>query len=250
MGKRTFVFFAFAFLLTSLVTAPASLLDKFLQYATHGRLALANTSGTVWNGAATPALRTQEGHFIVLQALHWIIDPISPFTGKLKIQLRWDDMPAIPVMDAVISPKQIALHHARIPLPAQVLSEAVPALKPVQFRGQLQIQSDYLAFSAHGTEGSVSVDWQQAGSALSSISPLGNYRLALNGAGDRININLTTVSGIMLLEGQGNWLAGRGLEFHGKAQASAEGRDSLTELLQHLGPEESPGVHSFNLTPQ
>jgi hypothetical protein len=79
---------------------------------------------------------------------------------------------------------------------------------------------------------------------------LGDYRLTLVGAGDHIKIGLTTISGILQLGGDGDWLTGRGLEFHGKAQASAGSNDSLKELLNHLGPEAGPGVHSFNLTPQ
>jgi hypothetical protein len=54
----------------------------------------------------------------------------------------------------------------------------------------------------------------------------------------------------LLLEGDGIWLTGQGLEFHGKAQASAGNNDNLKELLNHLGPETNPGVHSFNLIPQ
>ena len=99
-------------------------------------------------------------------------------------------------------------------------------------------------------EGAAIVDWQQASSALSSIAPLGDYRLALNGAGNNIHIGLSTTTGILVLEGDGNWLGGRGLEFHGKAQASAGNYENLTELLHHLGPEISPGMHAFNLKPQ
>lgn len=247
MGSRTFALFTCAFLLALLVNTPASLLDKILQSASQGRVVLANTSGTIWKGSATPALRTQAKQYIALQPLHWNIDLLSPLSGSIKIRLQWNDQPAASAMDATFFPGGIELRHVRLPLPAQALSEISPMLNTAQFRGQLQIQSDQVTFSSHGMKGTAVIDWQQASSALSSIDPLGNYRLVLNGAGDRIHIVLTTSSGMLLLEGQGAWLSGQGLEFHGKAQASSENHDNLAELLHHLGPEVSPGVHGFSL---
>lgn len=250
MSKSIIALFTFVYLLTLLITAPASLLDNGLQYATQGRLQLANASGTVWDGSATPAMRTQDDRLFALPFLHWKIAVPSLFTGKVQVLLQWDDQPPASATEAIISFKQIELHHVQLQLPARVLDETSPMLKPAQFRGQLLIQSDHLVFSSRGMEGTAVADWRQASSALSSISPLGDYRLALNGAGERIHIGLTTNSGVLLLEGDGNWLAGRGLEFHGKAQASPGNHDNLNELLHHLGPEISPEVHGFNLVPQ
>ena len=250
MGRYTIAFFIFAYLATLLITAPASLLDRYLQFVFQGRLTLANASGTIWNGSATPALRTKEGRLIALHALRWDVDALSPFTGKIKARLQWNDLTAPSAMEAAISFNRIELQHAFFLLPARMLSEVSPILKPSQLRGQLQLQSEQLIFSRHGIDGSAIIDWQQASSALSSIDPLGNYRLTLNGAGGRINIGLSTTSGALLLEGQGSWSVARGLEFHGKAHASPGNHDNLSELLHHIGPEVSPQVYAFNLMPQ
>jgi len=250
IGKRVLALFVLAYLLTLLITAPASLLDRGVQYMTDGRLLLANASGTVWQGGATPALRGRTGSFIALEPLHWDVAVLPLFTAEIKTRLQWDDLPPASAMETIISFKQIELQHALLLLPAQVLEEISPMLKPAQFRGQLQIQSDRLILSKLGIEGTAVVDWQQASSALSSIAPLGNYRLTLNGVSETINIGLATTSGVLLLEGQGNWSAARGLEFHGKARAAEGKQDSLAELLSHLGPQETPGVHTITLIPQ
>lgn len=249
MVKRVLAIFVLAYVLTLLVTAPASLLGKVLEHASQGRLVLANASGTVWNGSATPAMRTQEGGLVALPLLHWQVAVPSLLTGKILARLQWEGQPLASATEAVISFNQVELHHAAIQLPARILEEASTMLKPAQFRGQLQIQGDRLVFSNRGMEGAAIVDWWQANSALSSIVPLGDYRLALNGTGDRIHIGLTTSSGVLRLEGDGNWQTGRGLEFQGRAQASEGSYDNLNELLHHLGPEIDPGVHGFNLTP-
>lgn len=249
-GRRVAALFVFVFLLALLATAPASLLDRCLQYASQGRMVLANASGTVWNGTATPALRPQNGYFFALQPLRWEIAVLPLFGGTIKVRLHWGTLPSAPAMDALASFNQAELHHVQLVLPARIIEEMSPMLKPAQFRGQLQMQSEKIVFSGRGVDGSATVDWQQAGSALSSVDPLGNYRLALNGTGERIQIGLSTISGKLLLEGQGNWSVARGLEFRGRAQASPENRDALAELLRNLGPEESPGVHGFNITPR
>ncbi len=248
IGKRALALFVLAYLLTLLITAPTSLLDRGVQYMTDGRLLLANTSGTVWRGAGTPALRGRTGNLIALEPLHWDVAVLPLFTAKIKTRLQWDDLPPAAAMEVTITFKQIELQHALLLLPAQVLEEISPILKPGQFRGQFQIQSDRLVFSKRSIEGTAVVDWQQASSALSSVAPLGNYYLTLNGAGETINIGLATTSGVLLLEGRGNWSAARGLEFNGKARAAEGKQDSLAELLSHLGPQETPGVHTLILT--
>ena len=250
MGRHTVALFIFAYLITLLITAPASLLDRYMQYVSRGRLVLANASGTIWHGSATPALRSQEGRLIALQTLHWDVAALSMLTGKIKVLLQWNGLPTAKAMEAALSFDQIELHHALFLLPARMLSEISPILKPSQLRGQLKLQSEHLIFSRHGIDGSAIIDWQQASSALSSIDPLGNYHLTLNGAGESINIGLATTSGALLLEGQGSWSAARGLEFHGKAHASPGNQDNLSELLHHIGPEISPQVYAFNLLPQ
>ena len=242
-----FIFFI-SFLLTLLVTAPASILDWGVQRATRGKILLANANGTIWNGSATPALRTADNRFVTLPFLHWEISLQSIFSGKILTRLLWDNQQTGPATEALLSFNQLELRHTQLRLPARVLEEASPMLKAAQFRGELQIESSSLVFSKRGVEGTALVDWRQASSALSSVAPLGDYHVALDGTGERIHIVLTTNSGMLFLEGDGNWLASRGLEFHGKAHAST-GNNSLAELLSHLGPEISPGVHDFNLIP-
>lgn len=254
MGKRVLALFVVTYLLTLLITAPASLLDSVVQYATGGRLMLAHAQGTIWNGAATPALRGRTANLITLEPMHWDVAVLPLFTGKMQLSLQWDDFApgqtmAAPAMEAMLTFKQIELQHVLLLLPARILEELSPILKPAQFRGQFHIQSERLVLTKNNLHGSAVVDWQQASSALSSIAPLGNYRVTLNGAGERVNIGLSTPSGVLLLNGQGFWSAAHGLEFHGTAQAAAGKHESLTELLHHLGPEASPGVHNFNLVP-
>jgi general secretion pathway protein N len=250
ISKRVVALFVFTLFLALLVMAPASVLAPGLDYASRGRLVLANASGTVWNGSGTISLRQSEKRLVPLQTLHWKLIIPALFSGKIQAQLQSGDAtPAVPT-EISADLQQTVLRSVMLQLPARLLEEISPILKPAQFRGQLQIQADHLIFSRRGIEGVADIDWQQASSALSSIAPLGNYHLTLTGAGESANVVLTTTSGILILEGQGVWSMARGLEFRGRARAAPGSDAQLNELLHHLGPEETPGVYSFNLVPQ
>ncbi len=249
-SKRTLLIFALAFIITLIITAPATLLNGWVQRATQGQLVLANTGGTVWHGSATPALPQREVGFIALGPLHWDVALLPLFSGKLKIILRWDDVPQATAMEAILSSSGLELNHAQLALPAAALGELSPLLQPVQLQGQIQIQSEHLLVSSQGIEGVANADWLNAGSALSAVNPLGKYHLTFTGSGERLHIALATTSGALILDGQGDWSRSRGLEFHGKARAAEGKQDNLAGLLAHLGPQQSPGVHTLTLTPQ
>ncbi len=244
------VLFALAYLFSLAIMAPASLLDELVRHYSQGRLAMANTSGTIWKGAAIPVLITGDGHLIATQYLRWDIDFLPLLKGMIRARLLWDDQPQGSATEVQVSGGQVELSHALIPLPARLLNETSPILKPAEFRGQLEIRSNHLVYSRRGMDGVAIADWLNAGSALSSIDPLGNYRLRLNGAGNSVSVDLSTTSGVLVLDGQGKWSAASGLDFQGRARASAGNQERLNELLRNLGPEQSPGVFTFNLTPR
>jgi general secretion pathway protein N len=247
LGWRAILLFGMAFFSTLLVTAPATLLAKVVADASKGQLVLANASGTVWQGSAIPAIRQRSGSLLALEKLHWDVALLPLFTGKITSQFRWDNVVQDSPMMATISFGQIELRNLVLPLYAGILGELSPLLQPVQLSGRMQIRSDQLTFSKQGMKGSAVAEWSDAGSVLSSVRPLGNYRINLAGAGERLDIALLTTSGVLLLEGKGSFAVAQGLKFQGTARAAADSKGSLNELLSNFGPESAPGVHSLNL---
>ena len=70
-------------------------------------------------------------------------------------------------------------------------------------------------------------------SRLSTIQPLGSYRVRIEG-GDMTSLQLSTLDGALQLQGQGQWV-GQRLRFQGEAWA-AEGREAaLANLLTMIG---------------
>lgn len=247
IGWRLYVLFAIVFLLTLIATAPATLLSRLAESSSKGQFLLVNATGTLWQGSAAPAIRQHSGSLQVLERLNWNIELSAMLTGKLVTQLRWDNVVQAQPMVVKVSFGQIELNNVILPLSAQLLGELSPLLKPVQLSGQMQISSSQFKFSRQGMSGNAVAEWSNAGSVLSSVKPLGHYRINLVGSGQRLDMILTTTSGVLLLAGKGSFAPDQGLRFQGTARAAPESKGGLDELLNNFGPENSPGVHSLNL---
>ena len=249
IGLLTLLLFALVFVVTLLVSAPATLLAKLVEQGSKGQFVLANAAGTVWKGSATPAIQQKSGKLFALDKLHWDVAVLQLLTGKLVLSLKWDNVPQTQSqpMLATLTLNQLELRNLILPLQAGVLGELTPMLRPVQLSGLILIKSEMLTLGKQGVTGSALADWTQAASILSPVRPLGNYRLEMLGAGDKLDLSLNTQSGMLVLEGQGNFTQGRGLQLQASARAAPEANGRLDELLRNLGPESSPGVHTLNV---
>ena len=82
-------------------------------------------------------------------------------------------------------------------------------------------------------EGRVQFAATQMSSRLSTIAPMGSYRLTLQG-GAPTRIALATLEGSLQLSGEGQWV-GQRLRFEGEASASPDRVEALSNLLNILG---------------
>jgi general secretion pathway protein N len=247
MNRRNWALLLFAFILVLIIIAPASLINIALNYAGSGRLQLANTKGTVWNGSANPILFQHNGGIITLNSLHWEISAIALLKLTIVARLNWDDVQQAQPMNVIFSFDQIELQNTYLPFPAILLDEASEFLKPAALRGKIILRSDTLFLNQQGMQGIATADWLNASSLLSSISPLGDYHFIFSSTSAGLNINLSTTSGALILAGKGRFLSTTGLEFNGTAQAAKGSEEALRELLSHLGPQLSPGISTFAL---
>lgn len=246
-GWISWLVFTGLFCISLLVMAPASLLGAQLESFSGGRLSLANTRGTLWNGSGI-LLFQHETRFITLGDYAWQLRPAELFTHGLAFAVRHGEQ-ASP-MQLAFAPMQqkVELSNWHTTLPAQILAVLAPQLRPYQLSGEIGLTTDSFAFSPSGVEGKAKLDWMQAGSGLSQVYPLGNYQITLEGMGKKTTVQLATVSGELQLAGSGQIELDKGLDFKGTAQAAAgEQQEALTELLHHVGPETSPGVFALGL---
>lgn len=237
------------YVLTLIITAPASLLNGLLTHLTHGQVELANVQGTVWQGAANPVWHTRSGTPVIFNQVHWAWRNPSWLAGQLNFEFRWeDDERILPTMTMALNAKQIELRQIAIPLPGQLLAETSDYLKPAQLNGKIYLNSDYLQVNQQGLTGHATADWLNATSVLSPLNTLGNYHLDFASLTSGITILLSTRSGDLILNGEGSFSANGSFNLNGTAQAAKDKEESLRELLNNLAPSTQAGVRNFSIT--
>lgn len=243
---RYLALFAAVYCISALiVTAPAYLLDTVIGHFSHQRLSLANCQGTIWHGSATPLLHTGGHSSLTMHTLKWRINPQSLLLGRPSVELAWDNLDAKVPMQLLLDSKAIVFSNVLLPLPAEIISELSPYLKPAQFSGSLMLESPQLTYSEDSLLGNATAHWREAGSVMSSVNPLGDYRIDMVATQGKLQATLTTQQGALLLDGQGIWSSSQGFHFYGTARATNHA--ALNELLHHMGPESSPGVYQISI---
>jgi general secretion pathway protein N len=122
--------------------------------------------------------------------------------------------------------------------PAALLSGLGTPWNTLQPEGALAVSTP--GFSLQGAlgrwtlEGAVDVQARDLSSRLSTLRPLGSYRLALTGGGQQPGLELSTLRGSLRLSGQGQWTSGR-LHFVGEARADEAHQPELSNLLNIMG---------------
>ncbi len=251
-GRNTFAIFAFAgiFFGSLILLAPASLLGGGLSEITEGKLSMSEVKGSLWDGNGI-LLFKDESQFIALGHYAWRWRASALLRGQMELEVSHgaDTSPMTLRISLLNLHAELSNWHAT--LPAQMLALLSAQLRPYQLSGEIAISTDSLVFSKLGGFGKAELDWKNAGSGLTDIYPLGDYRILIDASGQVFSVGLSTLTGKLQLAGSGKNVPGKGLEFKGTAQA-AKGDQYvvLTELLHHMGPEVSPGVFSFGLAPQ
>lgn len=227
-------------MLALLLNAPARWLAAAVEQALGGRVLLGDAHGTIWNGTARLTLTGGAGS-----------NDAATLPGRLSWRLRpsWVGLGAQLNADCCMqSPWQlslrprwggasVALADSQSQWPAQWLTGLGTPWNTVQPEGQLSLATHGLAAQwAAGRlllQGSAQLDALHLSSRLSTLKPMGSYRVLLQ-SGSSPSINLSTLEGALQLSGTGQWVGGR-LRFEGIASAAPERLDALSNLLNIIG---------------
>jgi general secretion pathway protein N len=223
-----------------LLFAPARWLSHAVQRLSEGRVLLDQPSGTVWRGSAQLRLAGGVGSSDAATLpgrVAWVLRP--SFGGasasldaacctqeplQLQATLHWSGL-------------QLALRDSQSHWPAALLAGLGTPWNTIQAEGQVHLHTYNL--SVHLAQGQLAMDGRarlealDISSRLSTLRPMGSYRLALQG-GETMTLKLTTLQGSLELAGQGHW-ASSGWHFEGTASAAPERQDALSNLLNIIG---------------
>jgi len=252
-GRRWALWGAVLGVLGALVTqAPAQWLADGLHLATSGRLLLAEARGSIWNGSAVVVLTGGEGSrdaAALPGRLTWRLRPDwrgLQFTARQACCLQGE-------VGVLLQPGwggyTVTLAAPADPggtlgqWPAAWLAGLGTPWNTLQLGGQLQLASGGLRVQSNQgrvqLEGTLALTLQSASSRVSPLPVLGSYRLELNGADAGAanavpTVQLSTLDGVLLLNGSGQWTGAR-LRFRGQAEAAEGHAAALSNLLNIIG---------------
>ena len=227
-------------LLATVLFAPARWLAAGIHQASGGQVTLADVRGTVWAGSARLVLSggaDSQGSMALPGRVDWRMQPglrgmraavnaacCMAQALQLQAQPRWGG-----------ALMQVDDHTSQ--WPAGLLAGLGTPWNTIQAQGRLALSTQGLsvewASGRAAMQGRVQLDALDMASRLSTLKPMGSYRLTLNG-GTVNKLQLETLQGSLQLTGNGQWVGGR-LRFDGIASSSPDRLDALSNLLNIIG---------------
>ncbi len=237
----------------SVCFAPARVLALLVREASHEQLRLLNARGTIWQGRAELVLSGGADSVeatTLPQGLSWRLAPgwadgpvlklglMAPCCTPrgLDLRLGWNSG----------GPKvEIAPHDSR--WPAGWLAGLGAPWNTIRLQGSLQLSTPGSGITwAQGRarlNGPFELRVLDASSSLSTLKPLGSYRLRFEpDAGGSPRLQLDTLGGALKLSGEGQLTGGR-LRFRGQAEAAPDSGNALSNLLNIMGRRDGARTH-------
>ena len=228
-------------LLVGVLAAPARWLADGVARASGGVVQLAEPQGSLWTGSARLLLTGGAGsqdRAALPGRVHW---RLRPGLGVLRLDLTADCCTPGAPLALRISPlwggAHVALADAHTLWPAALLAGLGTPFNTIQPQGELALATQGLGaeWRAGRTrmQGGAELTLRHMSSRLSTLAPLGSYRVQLHG-GDAVGLELSTLEGGLQLKGSGQWV-GQRLRFAGEASAAPGLEAPLANLLNLLG---------------
>lgn len=221
--------------------APARWLAAAVTGGTGQMVQLADPQGTLWAGSARLLLTGgagSDGATTLPGRVHWTL---RPAWSGLRAELRTDCCTPEGPLAARVSPRwsgaQVRVEDGQALFPASLLAGLGTPMNTIEPQGQLALATQGLSVEwlagRLALQGRAEFTARHMSSRLSTVQPLGSYRMILAG-GDAPTLNLSTLEGPLQLTGSGQWV-GQRLRFSGEAWAAPGMETQLANLLNLLG---------------
>lgn len=225
--------------------APARWLASALNQASAGQLQIVAVRGTVWTGSGRLLISGGAGS-LESALLPGIVDwSLRPGWGALNLKLSADCCTTTPLRATLkigLRGAALQLADGRSQWPADMLAGLGTPWNTVQAEGSLELSTQNLKvqwFAGRlAFDGRVELTALAMSSRLSTLKPMGSYRMTLAGGSTPL-LTLSTLEGSLQLSGSGSWVGSR-LRFNGEASALPEHEAALANLLNIIGRRNGP----------
>jgi len=232
------------FTLAAIVLAPATLIDARLEGASDGRVRLAEAQGSLWSGAGWIEAREAHGRAGVAKHVAWRVLPWTLLRGELVAEVELEAV-AKPFV-ATVTLSGIDIANLRAAVPAAALGLALPRLAPLRLSGEVLLDVPRLSLRHQRMSGDATLEWRAAGSALTPISPLGEYEVRFSATGPALHAALRTLHGPLQLDGEGTWSGAGAPSYLVTALVPAQEQEQLAPLFQLIALQRGAGVFELS----
>ena len=243
--------------LALLTQAPAYWLANLVAQSSGERVMLQDPQGTIWEGSAQAVLsagpQAEASNTALPTRVQWQLGPhfdVSATSLGLRLGLSSACCTTQP-MQVDVMPRwrgvRVQFNDQHSSWPASWLTGLGAPWNTMQTEGTLQLSTQQLAWQhiAGQTQlqGQAQLQLQQISTRLSTLKPLGSYRVVLQStsdaatgaeASDTMRLTLDTLEGSLQLQGTGQWRNGY-LQFNGEASSEPDAEAALSNLLNILG---------------
>ncbi len=228
--------------LALLLFAPARWLAALVAWGSQGHVALEDPRGTVWSGSAQWVLAGGSGSRDAVALPSRLAWTLRPGLRGLGLSLHAACCTPQPVtmrlqpsaQGLMVTVADVAGSH----WPAPLLAGLGTPWNTLQLEGRLQLSTQglQLLWSREGlrVQGRAELLALDMASRLTTLRPMGSYRLTLEGGIPAATLRLDTLEGGLRLAGRGEWQPSR-LRFTGEASTAPEHAAVLANLLNLLG---------------
>ncbi len=223
-----------------LLFAPARWLADGMLRLSDGHVRLEAARGTVWDGSAQLVLSGGEDSrdaTALPGRLEWTLRPRWNGASAALLNRCCMDKPIDARAAVSLGGAELRLTDGVSHWPAALLSGLGAPFNTLQPEGQLDLATHGFgaAYAAGRWQlaGSVTLDANDVSSRLSTLRPMGSYRVTVSG-GVAPSLQLETLAGALQLVGAGQFVGGR-LRFEGTASAAPDRIDALSNLLNIIG---------------
>ncbi|MCR4300172.1 MAG: type II secretion system protein N [Sulfuricaulis sp.] len=248
--KRWLLYIIFGlvfYILFLIIEMPASWVAWGLNRYTQGTVRLDPISGSLWGGNGRLVMYYPPTTPHDFGQAKWHINPLWLLTGRVKLSLQTNHQDKKIKTTVEWANEYFILHDTEADFHAPFIAQIYTPLALINPQGKVSLITSELKMTPEKLEGIAVLEWSNAGSSLSSVQPLGDYRLDITGADKTANLKLTTLRGDLEFTGQGQWQLRTGqLTISGVALPRAR-VDELESLLRMIGKDEGGGKRTLNI---